>query len=278
MEQENTSASATAINLKMRIVRVLPAPTGTHEVAMDDEETQHLAEGDENWRELLKHEVLRHSFALLSFSPQGNGHKKTQSKQQTKGDHSSEATLAGLLEDHRQGVRPQFFAQSLEFKRRLDGERTTAKLGDTGYCLRESIKEQLQVRLGPHMPWPSSPTTAAPKAQVDKDKGKDGRGGCDGEDDDDVAKYRLMQGELEALFAVLDGVARKCASALVGDGARTRLHGALDPSSADLLGEGINQEGEYTSSSVMTLTHYFNTEQVTYDLVFFLFFFFFFLR
>jgi len=103
------------------------------------------------------------------------------------------------------------------------------------------------VRLGPHMPWPT----------IDS----------------------MMKEEMEALFEMLDGVGRRCASALVADGASAQLQAMLDPSpehlrdilrannsfSKERSDEKSEDEGcgaDYTSSSVMTLTHYFNTDQV----------------
>jgi hypothetical protein len=228
----------------------------------------------DNWRERLRHEVRHHSFALLSFVDQDHHHEE-------KGVERRKS-LRHLVADHRERVRPQFFDQPASAKRRLDpdvfaaeatkneGDAAAAhgseraklggRLGDTGYCLREGIKEQLQVRLGPRMPWPT-----AGNAEEDDDDNDDGSG--DG--------GMTMKEEMEALFEMLDGVGRRCASALVADGASAQLQAMLDPSpehlrdilrannssSKERSGEKSEDEG-YTSSSVMTLTHYFNTDQV----------------
>ena len=214
----------------------------------------------DNWRERLRHEVRHHSFALLSFVDQDHHEEDNENGAERR------KNLGHLVADHRERVRPQFFDQPASAKRRLDldvfaaeatknkgdaaaahgseREKLGGRLGDTGYCLREGIKEQLQVRLGPRMPWPT----------IDS---------------------MMMKEEMETLFEMLDGVGRRCASALMADGASAQLLAMLDPSpehlrdilcanspSKERSDEKSEDEG-YTSSSVMTLTHYFNnTDQV----------------
>jgi hypothetical protein len=219
----------------------------------------------DNWREHLRHEVRHHSFALLSFVDRDHHHEEDHEKEVEDDEQQVERrkSLRQLVADHRERVRPQFFDQPASAKRRLGPDVFAAeatknkgaahrseraklggRLGDTGYCLREGIKEQLQVRLGPRMPWPT----------IDS---------------------MMMKEEMETLFEMLDGVGRRCASALVADGASAQLQAMLDPSpehlrdilrannssSKEPSGEKSEDEG-YTSSSVMTLTHYFNTDQV----------------
>ena len=241
----------------------------------------------DNWRERLRHEVRHHSFALLSFVDQDHHEEDNENGAERR------KNLGHLVADHRERVRPQFFDQPASAKRRLDPDvfaaRTAAaaeatksegdaaaahgseraklgrRLGDTGYCLREGIKEQLQVRLGPRMPWP---TVGGNAEEEDYNDDGSGDGGM------------TMKEEMEALFELLDGVGRRCASALVADGASAQLQAMLDPSpehlrdillhannssSKERSGEKSEDEGcgaDYTSSSVMTLTHYFNTDQV----------------
>jgi hypothetical protein len=237
----------------------------------------------DDWRERVRDEVRHHSFALLSFvDDHHEDHEKGAEEEERKVRRKS---LHQLLADHRERVRPQFFDQPANAKRRLDPDvfaaltaaaaeatknegdaaaargseraKLAGRLGDTGYCLREGIKEQLQVRLGQRMPWPT--------AVNEEEEDGSGDGG-------------MMKEEMEALFEMLDCVGRRCASALVADGASARLQAMLDPlpdhlrdilhaASKERSDENEKSQGEgcsadYTSSSVMTLTHYFNTDQV----------------
>jgi hypothetical protein len=240
-----TTAVPTGSSTQARIVRVPPRVwRGASATSSADGEA-------DGWREQVKHEVRHHTFALLSFASSSSDVDDRDQGADTVGLHE-------LVADHRARVRPGFFGQPAAVKRRLDtavlsSARSAAEpalLGDTGYYARENVKEQLQVRLGPHMPWPS--------------RRRDGQG----EADDDDGDGGRLQNEIEPLFELLDGVSRRCASALVGDGAVGRLQALFDPSPEHLRAlracadreqaEGIEA---YTSSSVMTLTHYFNTDQ-----------------
>lgn len=253
MEVATSSATKKAAHDRLRVVRV-PVAGGS----------------SSDWRSLLWDEVHHHGFALICFAGEHGGDDGNGTTDHDNGRHGEargEDDVSRLLDDHRQLTRPQFFGESDGFKRRLmpreqEGasaqERTANErirmgpLGDTGYCLRPNVKEQLQVRLGPRMPWP--------------------RGDLN---DEDARKYARMQNETEALFGVLDVVARRCVSALLG-AARWKLHAMLDPSPEALRtlisecedGEAEAQPTEgsvedYTSSSVLLLSHYFNTEAVS---------------
>ncbi|KAL6056605.1 Rho GTPase, variant 2 [Balamuthia mandrillaris] len=176
----------------------------------------------------LRTELEHHGFALLSFPEE----------------------LHRLLEAH-QVLRKDFFDRPEAWKQRCACGPTEQT--DMGYCLRPRLKEQYQIRLGAAMKWPSS------KKAKDKKKKKERKEAVE------------MKETCWRVFVEMEELARRVFGLVMGEAERWTCDSVLDPSleslhlledssgcssssasSEERVGEG------YLTSSVLTLTRYFN--------------------